>query len=297
MHPRRRTHAPSFAVLAGIAAIVALTAPRDAAAVNLVPNASFESYNSCPVSFSNMPDCVAWYAPTTGTSDCYNACATGPNTPGVPVNNFGTQSARTGLGYCGFILYSAAADYREYIEAPLTNPLVASQTYTVRFYVNLADISNRSIDRIGAYLSVGPVGPVANYAPLAYTPQIESPGGTYLTDTVNWMLISGTYTAAGGEDHITIGNFHDDATTAYQLGPGNWPGGSNYFIDDVSVEPVVQVDQACCMSNGTCSLLTPGECQLAGGTPGGAGTGCDPNPCGATAARRSTWGAVKTVYR
>jgi hypothetical protein len=60
---------------------------------------------------------------------------------------------------------------------------------------------------------------------------------------------------------------------------------------------VVQVDQACCLANGTCTLLTPGECQLAGGSPLGAGTTCDPNPCGATAARRGTWGALKTVYR
>jgi hypothetical protein len=244
-----------------------------------------------------MPDCVSWFAPTTGTSDYYTVCVTGPNTPSVPVNNFGVQSPRTGNGYCGFILYSAAPDYREYVETPLTSPLVANVTYTVKFYVNLADISNRSIDRIGAYLSVGPVGPIANYAPLPYTPQVESPSGNFLTDTVNWMLVSGTYTAAGGEDHITIGNFHDDASTAYQLGPGNWPGGSNYFIDDVSVEFVPQVDQACCLANGTCTLTTPGECQLAGGTPLGVGTTCDPNPCGATAVRRGTWGSLKTVYR
>jgi hypothetical protein len=163
--------------------------------------------------------------------------------------------------------------------------------------VNLADIANRSIDRIGAYLSVGAVGPIGNYAPLALTPQIESPANVYLTDTVNWMLISGTYTAAGGEDHITIGNFHDDATTNFQLGPGNWAGGTNYFVDDISVEVVAQVDQACCLPDGTCNLMTQGECQLAGGSPLGVGTTCDPNPCGATATRGGTWGRLKTLYR
>jgi hypothetical protein len=30
----------------------------------------------------------------------------------------------------------------------------------------------------------------------------------FLNDTLNWMLIEGCYVADGGEDHITIGNFH-----------------------------------------------------------------------------------------
>jgi hypothetical protein len=295
MHPRRSlfAFALSFALLLAFTAI----APRAAHAVNLVPNDSFESFTSCPVGFSNMSDCVSWYAPTTGTSDYYNACVTGPNTPSVPTNNFGFQNARTGVAYAGFIPYSSAADYREYVETALASPLSASVTYTVKFYVSLADISNRSLDRIGAYLSVGPVGPVGNYAPLPYTPQIESPANVFLNDTVNWMLISGTYTAAGGEDHIVIGNFHDDASTSFQVGPGNWAGGCNYFVDDVSVEVVAQVDQACCLPDGTCSLITQGECQAAGGTPLGVGTNCSPDPCGATGTRRTTWGGVKIIYR
>src|SRR5215468_3784442 len=113
MHPRRRSSASAllFAALAAIA-------PSAARAVNLVPNDSFESFTSCPVSFSNMTDCVSWFAPTTGTSDYYNACTSGPNTPDVPTNNFGFQNARTGVAMAGFIPYSAAADYREYVETP-----------------------------------------------------------------------------------------------------------------------------------------------------------------------------------
>jgi hypothetical protein len=295
MHPGRRSSVSAFRFALPI--LLAALTPPNAGAVNLVPNDSFESFTSCPVSFSNMTDCVSWSAPTTGTSDYYNACTSGPNTPDVPNNNFGFQNARTGVAMAGFIPFSAAADYREYVETPLTSTLVANVTYTVKFYLSLADIANRSLDRIGAYLSVGPVGPIGNYAPLSFTPQIESPANVYLNDTVNWMLVSGTYTAAGGEDHIVIGNFHDDATTSFQLGPGNWAGGSYYFVDDVSVEVEQQVDQACCLPDGSCVLTTQGECQLAGGTPLGAGTNCDSNPCGATAARTLGWGRLKTIYR
>src|SRR5689334_8972274 len=127
MHPRRRFSVPAlpFAVLVALTAIPC----HQARAVNLVPNDSFESFTSCPVGFSNMSDCVSWDAPTTGTSDYYNACTSGPNTPDVPNNNFGFQNARTGVAYAGFIPYSAAADYREYVETALTSPLIANVTY------------------------------------------------------------------------------------------------------------------------------------------------------------------------
>jgi len=38
-------------------------------------------------------------------------------------------------------------------------------------------------------------------------------GNPVITDTLNWIKISGIYAANGGEDHIIIGNFYDDART------------------------------------------------------------------------------------
>jgi hypothetical protein len=289
---------PRLEKLVAVALILAAAAASPARAVNLVPNPSFESFTSCPTSFGQLSLAAPWDVPNTGTSDYLNACApvVFPSV-NVPNNEQGFQNARTGVGYAGFIPYSAAADYREYVEAPLTSPLVAGTPYLVQFYVSLADLSLLAIDRIGAYLSVGPVGPVPNYAPLALAPQIESPANVALNDATNWTLVSGVYVAAGGEDHITIGNFHDDASTSTSPGPGTWPGGAYYYVDDVSVEVDLPTIQACCMPDGTCSMQYPGECTLAGGAPGGTGTTCSPSPCGATAARPHTWGAVKTIYR
>lgn len=50
----------------------------------------------------------------------------------------------------------------------------------------LSDNADTTIDRIGAYLSVGSVGPVANWDPLPFTPQVESPGGIFLDDKDDW---------------------------------------------------------------------------------------------------------------
>lgn len=281
-----------------LALLVAACVASPARAVNLVPNPSFESVTSCPTGYGQLSLAAPWDVPNTGTSDCLNACAPAvfPSV-NVPYTELGFQNARTGVGIAGLIPYSSAADYREYLEAPLTSPLTPGTPYLVKFYVSLADTALFAIDRLGAYLSVGPVGPVPNYAPLPFTPQVQSPQNVALNDATNWTLVSGVYVAVGGEDHITIGNFHDDASTTTFPGPNTWPGGSYYFVDDVSVEVNTPTIQACCMPDGTCSMQFPGECTLVGGSPGGNGSSCSPNPCGVTATRPRTWGALKTIYR
>lgn len=292
---------PRIPLLAAVLlSCAAVSIVDEARAVNYVPNDSFEIISSCPTSFGQPNLAPPWDTPNTGTSDVYNTCVTGwppfP-VPGIPLSPFGVQTARTGIGMAGLIPYSSAADYREYLSAPLTSALPAG-TYTVKFYVNLADTAGFALDRLGAYLSAGPVGPVNNYAPLPYTPQVESPANVFLTDKVNWMLISGTFTTAGGENWITIGSFHDDATTNLTPVNGTWPGGTYYFVDDVSVEPPAPpTDQACCLPDGSCNVMLPGECQAAGGTTVPNVTTCSPSPCNPTGNRRTSWGQIKTLYR
>jgi hypothetical protein len=276
--------------------------PVRAAAVNLVPNPSFESYFNCPSTFGQFYEAVSWTLPNAGTSDLFNVCSpTGFPSVSVPVNTIGVQAPQSGVGYAGIIPYSAAPDYREYLQAPLNAPLINGNTYQISFWVSLGDTSSIAIDRLGAYFSVGPIGPLAGNTTLLVTPQVESPANVYLTDAINWMQISGSFVAAGGESHVIIGSFRDDANTNTVPGPSVWPGGSYYYVDDVSVEVVpAQVDQACCLPDGQCVLLTPGECQALGGTPLGVGVACNPgpdDPCGPTPAHRTTWGAVKSTYR
>ena len=115
----------------------------------------------------------------------------------------------------------------------------------------------------------------------------------FLTDKVNWMQISGTFVTTGGEDHITIGSFRDDASTNLTPVNGAWPGGTYYYIDDVSVEPVIATDQACCPPTGGCAIMLPGECQALNGTPVPSATSCDPTPCNPTTTAEEP-GEIKT---
>lgn len=289
---------PRIAKFAALVAIALLgLAPRSSFAVNLVPNANFETYSSCPTGYGQIWVATPWDTPNTGTSDYLNACAPVifPSL-NVPQNQLGYQTAQTGVGYAGLIPFSAAPDYREYIQAPLTTPLSPGTPYLVKFYVSLADSALQAVDRLGAYLSIGPVGPVPNYFALPYTPQIETPANVPLNNSTGWTLVSGVFVASGGENHIVIGSFRDDASTAVSPGPGTWPGGSYYYIEDVSVELAVPTEQACCLPDGTCSMQFPGECALLNGTTVPGAT-CTPSPCGPTRAKARTWGELKTIYR
>ena len=68
-------------------------------------------------------------------------------------------------------------------------------------------------------------------------PQIVSDLG-FITDSVNWVLISGCFIPQGGEAFITIGNFSSNEETPIDTNCMQNPAmeaNSYYFIDDVSV--------------------------------------------------------------
>lgn len=204
-------------------------------AQNLVPNGDYESYTSCPTSFSQTPLAAPWFNPTGGSSDYFNACATPASAVDVPNNQtwFGWQMANSGVGYGGGVCYGVG--YREYHETPLTTPLTAGTTYEVSMYVSLGNQHIYGIEDVGMYLSVGPVTS-AGFGPLiCCTPQVVHTGGI-ISDTLNWTLVSGTFVASGGEDHLTIGGFEPDATCnwANVNAAGVWPY-AYYYYEDVCV--------------------------------------------------------------
>jgi gliding motility-associated-like protein len=196
---------------------------------NLVPNYSFEIYSTCPLGFGGPGATVAppWVAPTFGTPDIFNECSTTDITD-VPDNFFGVQPAVTGVGYAGGYCKLPGMEYREYVQAPLTTPLVAGTWYYVSFYTAPAEYGC-AIEKVGAYLSVTAPTSGSN-GTLNVSPQIEYVDG-YIDDYENWTLVSGCFLASGGEAYITIGNFHDDAGTPTDCGTDL----SYYYFEDVTV--------------------------------------------------------------
>jgi hypothetical protein len=206
-----------------ITVFIALTAT----AQNLVLNPGLDNYTTCPGfgQFSSVyiPD---WDKPSWGSTDYYNY-----NCPGIqPLNQF----PHSGEGYAGIIAYNYGTEYREYMTGTLSVPLVAGTTYDVEFYVSLHDGYIQAIEELGAYLSATPPGPFANALHISAIPQIENLTGA-LDDNLNWVKVYGSFVAAGGEQYITIGNFHDDAGTTITQPGSSGSFGAYYFIDDVAV--------------------------------------------------------------
>ena len=212
-------------------------------AQNLVPNPSFENYDTCPHYYSFIYYASPWFQPQTyngntsnsSSSDFFHSCGLGGEVD-VPTNNMGNQFARTGNGYAGIFCHSDTINSREYIEVELLNSLVNGQDYCVEFYVSLADAFSLAVSNIGVYFSQDSLL-VNNYNAITYvTPQIENDNSNFLTNKINWMKIFGIFTAQGGEKFMTIGNFRDPQNTNFT----NVPGGlitdmSYYYIDDISV--------------------------------------------------------------
>jgi len=178
------------------------------AQVNLVPNPSFENIQSCPTAFSELDLALPWSQAGTGTPDLFSTC-TSANEIGIPMNELGNQYPHTGNNYSG--IFSFAQEYREYIEAPLTNSLIAGQKYFVSYFVSLADTIANTSSSIGAYFSTTSLS-VNNYSPIPVSPQVQNAATNYF-DYTSWKKVTGSFIALGGESYLTIGNFNSNANT------------------------------------------------------------------------------------
>lgn len=205
---------------------------------NLVPNPSFEEYTDCPYDGSGSGQlyfAIPWYSPSQGSPDYFNSCDV-TNVLSVPDNVLGYEYARTGKGYAGFFSFYIWGLSREYIQVELLQPLIYNINYCVNFYLSLADTTNYAVNNIGAYLSANLISS-SNDSNFPNTPQILNNSLNPLTSKINWIKISGTFMAAGGEKYITIGNFNNDANSdTIKVGLNGW-NVTYYYIDDVSVYP------------------------------------------------------------
>ena len=193
---------PSLPAL--LLSLVGLSAASTLSAQNLVPNPSFELNSGCPTLPSQINLVNSWTKPNTGSPDYMHTCATGTIVH-IPNNMWGSQNARTGNAYAHLLVFPPALNFREYIQAQLTSPLVAGKTYVVTYYVSRCDNTRYAIQNMGAHLSVNALGPYANFANINVVPQVAH--GSIITDHTNWTKIEGEIVATGGEKFITLGNF------------------------------------------------------------------------------------------
>ncbi len=177
--------------------------------LNLVPNPSFEIYDTCPYNNINpaysgidaICKAIPWFQPNSpnlighcsGSTDFLHSC-----NGSVPQNIMGFQYARTGLGYAGAgITDNPNVSIREYLQSPLVTNL-KREKYCVSFYVNTPSIEWSSTNCIQARFTKDSV--LTNtFDKIFLTDGIDAT--EILRDTLNWLLVKGIY-AAGGEKNL-----------------------------------------------------------------------------------------------
>jgi len=73
-------------------------------------------------------------------------------------------------------------------------------------FVNMANNSGYSTDQIGVVFTSEDRSK-KGIKPFLKHPDINNPENHFLNDTINWMPVTGVYSAKGGEKYIIIGNF------------------------------------------------------------------------------------------
>lgn len=198
---------------------------------NLVPNPSFEDTLNCSGPWSggaSLEIAFPWFNPNSATTDYF---ANNNSNCGYQYYN---QNPRTGNAYAGFFGYLVQT--REYLEVRLDSSLQQGVKYCLSFYISRNEACGGATDRIGAYFSNDSLLGITPYN-FPVQPQIETTSGILITDTLQWIEVSGEYIAQGGENYLTIGNFRDTSESIWQIVDSNniLCNHAYYYIDDVSL--------------------------------------------------------------
>lgn len=214
---------------------------------NLVPNGSFEIFTQCPANGDKIYYATEWFQPTkypggyninqSSSTDYYNSCAGNSPYTSIPKNFWGYQNTANGNAYIGMVYFHIAGNYREYAEVKLTENLVAGRKYHLNYYISLIDGSKYATNQFDAYFSQDSLIDTSWHERINLVPQVINTNQTIVSDTMNWTQISESYIAVGGENFLTLGNFHHQTLTdTIHVNPSIQSDYfAYYYIDNVSL--------------------------------------------------------------
>ena len=213
-------------------------------AQNLVINPSFEQHTQCPTQNSQISLCNHWQdAATNSTCDYYSAagCTGNFSPPLLKPASFLTvyQEPLSGKSFAGFIPYLSSGP-AEYLQGKFNVSLDSNKLYYIEFYLNATSSQKYFIHDVFALIT-DTAGLVNTNNLQQYHPQILPKLNKTYRDTTNWMRINSFYTAKGGEQYITMGDFtpngkelKDSTSSQYSY--------AYYFVDSVGVYEVTHWD-------------------------------------------------------
>lgn len=218
-----------------------------ASAQNLVLNPSFEEYNICPSNSANVknckyvfdPQCISEPIPCYSSSDYFNTCVPSGNNMNVPLNFTGYQYPKTGYGYVGSAFIDTSG-YREYFQVKLSQPLEVNRDYNFSFFVNLSNLSHLTTYAIGVKFVDDSVYYFNQYLWEFMEADWINDENNYITDTVGWTMLNGTYQAKGDEKWMIVGVFHPEKIVPSKIINPNaslaWYNSGYFYYDAFFVE-------------------------------------------------------------
>ncbi len=181
---------------------------------NLVPNPSFEEDTLCPNGEGQLHYTLYWFDPSitlSGTPDYFNTCSS--SFPPSISSPWAPQNPKSGNAYAGIFAHEETyPNFREYVEVALTSSLKPCTSYKFEMYISLNERSSFAMDQVGAYFTKGPVANLTVDTFLDFSPQVSSNVGEAVTESSGWAKVDGVFEAKGGEDHLIIGFFGNDAS-------------------------------------------------------------------------------------
>jgi hypothetical protein len=217
---------------------------------NLVPNPSFEEYDTCPNDQGQAY--LAKYWNSFGNSpEYFNSCVTLVEFS-TPHNILGWQIPFNGNAYIGCGLFAThdtlvISTIREFVGVELIAPLTIGESYSVYFYVSVADSPNAGNvvhNKIGALFSTQSFA-VDSFCPTPCETSLLLPknyahvySDSIIHDMENWIKISGSFIADSAYRYLIIGNFFTNDNISFipiNSRPPSLTKGSYYYIDEVYV--------------------------------------------------------------
>jgi hypothetical protein len=208
---------------------------------NLIPNPSFETVDCETDAGTNyFFGASHWYNCNYATPDYHGEesidnCVKSIFSPSwTSIGEW--QYPKDGTHMIGLFGRPQNSGSRDFIQCQLLDTLLSNHEYCFSMHVSLSNTTTVATDGFGAHFSVDSLLNFGTINDLGVEPQVSNPLGEFLTDTLDWMVIEGTYYAQGGERFLTIGNHLDNTECSYVLvnGTTQWLT-AYYFVDDLEL--------------------------------------------------------------
>ncbi len=219
---------------------------------NLVSNPGFESAEERKLKrYRKIELAENWFSPTDLEADLFSDEA-GDESVMVPSNFRGKEPATEGGNYAGVVAFSYNdKEIRTYIMTKLLFPLKKDADYCVRFKIALSDLSKYASNNMGAHLSKKPFE-YEEKVSIIEGAHILHPQNEVMNQQFGWQTICGVYTAQGGEEWLTIGNFESNDDTKYERMRkqkefrARQTYDAYYYVDDVAVFYMDSIQECIC---------------------------------------------------